>query len=225
MINFDPIASTYDKLNHLMSWNLDNRWRRKAAETVANHAEPLHYLDIAAGTGDMTLAIARRAAIGSTYTNIDLSEKMLDEARKKYEAAHLKVDILQASAAEMPFNDSSFQACSVAFGVRNFTELDKSLAEMHRVLSNGGRLAILELSTPDNPLIFACYKLYACHLLPWLGKKMAGNKQAYTYLPQSILRFPKGKDFMQRLQTAGFEEIRQKKLFMGVCRLYTCTKR
>ena len=177
---------------------------------------------------------------GCTVTGIDLSEEMLAIANRKcravlqngssstkanHEPFH-ETALLQGNAEHLPFADATFDAVTCAFGVRNFAHLDKGLEEMTRVLKPGGRMVILELSTPDNPLIRPFYNLYTQKIIPLLGQKIAGNREAYTYLPDSISRFPKGNDFLSILLNPKFKlhSPHHRKLFFGVARLYTCTK-
>ena len=195
---------------------------------------PWEILDVACGTGDLSLELLNR---GFSVTGIDLSEEMLEIAKQKTASWYAGVPARDnsqfsifnfqfANAEALPFPDASFDAVTCAFGVRNFAHLDKGLEEMTRVLKPGGRMVILELSTPDNPLIRPFYNLYTQKIIPLLGQKIAGNREAYTYLPDSISRFPKGNDFLSILLNPKFKlhSPHHRKLFFGVARLYTCTK-
>lgn len=223
---FDGIAPNYDRMNHLMSFNADRRWRRLAVRRIADTPEPLQVLDLATGTGDFAVAIAQKLTTGGHVTGIDLSEKMLELGRGKVivEGLSERVDLLRGNAEQLPFADESFDRVSVAFGVRNYENLQKGLSEACRVLRHDGKLVVLELSYPDNRFLLWCYKLYALKVLPWLGGLVSGDRTAYTYLPESILRFPKGPAFMTLLQNAGFGHVTEKKLTFGVCRLYVAEK-
>lgn len=223
---FDGIAPNYDRMNHLMSFNADQRWRRVAVRHIADTSEPLQVLDLATGTGDFAIAIAQKLTTDSHVTGIDLSEKMLELGRGKVvvEGLSERVGLLRGNAEQLPFADSSFDRVSVAFGVRNFEDLTRGLSEACRVLRHGGKLVVLELSYPDNRFLLWCYKLYALKVLPWLGELISGDRTAYTYLPESILRFPKGTAFMALLRDAGFEHVTETKLTFGVCRLYVAEK-
>lgn len=223
---FDGIAPDYDRMNHLMSFNADRRWRRMAVRRIADTSEPLQVLDLATGTGDFAIAIAQKLTMDSHVTGIDLSEKMLELGRGKVivEGLSERVELLRGNAEQLPFADSSFDRVSVAFGVRNYENLQKGLSEACRVLRHGGKLVVLELSYPDNRFLLWCYKLYALKVLPWLGGLISGDRAAYTYLPESILRFPKGPAFMALLRDAGFGHVTEKKLTFGVCRLYVAEK-
>ena len=223
---FDGIAPDYDQMNHLMSFNADRRWRRVAVRRIADTSEPLQVLDLATGTGDFAIAIAQKLTTDSHVTGIDLSEKMLELGRGKVivEGLSERVGLLRGNAEQLPFADSSFDRVSVAFGVRNYEKLQKGLSEACRVLRQGGRLVVLELSYPDNRFLLWCYKLYALKVLPWLGGLISGDRTAYTYLPKSILRFPKGREFKALLRDAGFGHVTEKKLTFGVCRMYVAEK-
>lgn len=212
--NFDTIARTYDRLNRLMTLGLDRRWRKRALRGIQGNV-----LDVACGTGDMAVSLVER---GCTVTGIDLSEEMLAIARQKAPI----VTFMIADAEHLPFPDASFDAVTCAFGVRNFVHLEQGLNEMLRVLKPGGQLVILELATPDSPLVKPFYNLYTRRIIPWLGSRIAGNREAYTYLPASIERFPKGDAFLEKIRNSQFPILncRQRKLTFGVCRLYTASR-
>lgn len=210
--DFDTIAAHYDRMNRLMTFGLDRLWRRHAVRTVAGG----EVLDVACGTGDMVVELLKQ---GCTVTGVDLSKEMLTIAEEK---AH-GCKYMMADAEHLPFDDATFDAVTCAFGVRNFVHLEQGLAEMLRVLRPGGRMVIMELATPDNALVRSLYDIYANRLIPWLGKRLAGSREAYTYLPQSIARFPKGKDFTDILARLGAFATEQKLTF-GVCRVYTARK-
>ena len=212
--NFDTIARTYDRLNRLMTLGLDRRWRKRALRGIQGNV-----LDVACGTGDMAVSLVER---GCTVTGVDISEEMLAIARQKAPM----VTFMIADAEHLPFPDASFDAVTCAFGVRNFVHLEQGLNEMLRVLKPGGQLVILELATPDNPLVKPFYNLYTKCIIPWLGSRIAGNREAYTYLPASIERFPKGDAFLEKIRNSQFPILncRQRKLTFGVCRLYTASR-
>ena len=212
--NFDTIARTYDRLNRLMTLGLDRCWRKRALRGVQGKV-----LDVACGTGDMAVSLVER---GCTVTGIDLSEEMLAIARQKAPM----VTFMIADAEHLPFPDASFDAVTCAFGVRNFVHLEQGLNEMLRVLKPGGQLVILELATPDTPLVKPFYNLYTRRIIPWLGSRIASNREAYTYLPASIERFPKGDAFLEKIRNSQFPILncRQRKLTFGVCRLYTASR-
>lgn len=217
--DFDPVAPTYDRLNRIMTAGLDRCWRRRAVRELSTSNFQLSILDVACGTGDLTLDLLRR---GHRVTGVDLSEQMLALAKGKAPSA----TYLVADAEALPFADASFDAVTCAFGIRNFVHLEKGLGEMLRVLKPGGRLVILELATPDSPFLRPFYDLYARRVIPLLGRLLARNCQAYTYLPASIERFPKGQAFLDILQNSKFkiQNCREQRLTFGVCRLYAATK-
>lgn len=218
---FDDIALGYDRFNHLSTLGIDRGWRRKAVRQIVDVDRPLAVLDVAAGTADFTIAIARKAAEGSHVVGTDISEGMLEIGRVKAQGLPLELEVADAEA--LPYADGTFDRVSVAFGVRNFEDLDKGLREMRRVLNDDGRLVILELSYPDNKFLFWGYKIYAFRILPVLGKLLTGNKGAYDYLPASILRFPKPDTFIPMLRAAGFNTVTHRSMTFGVCRLYTAS--
>lgn len=215
--DFDPVAPTYDRLNRIMTAGLDRRWRHHAVSQLSVFSSHLSVLDVACGTGDMMVELTK---YGYTVTGVDLSEQMLAVARRKAASARFQL----ADAEALPFAAASFDAVTCAFGVRNFVHLEQGLGEMVRVLKPGGRMAILELATPDNPFIRFFYNLYTRHIIPWLGSRIAGNREAYTYLPSSIERFPKGAAMVDKLKAAGGRTVEHRKLTFGVCRLYVLVK-
>ncbi len=209
--DFDEIARDYDRMNHLMTAGLDRCWRKRAVQGLHGKV-----LDVACGTGDMVVELLRtRHAASLQVTGVDLSEEMLAIAKRKAPQAEYRL----ADAEHLPFGDASFDAVTCAFGVRNFVHLEQGLSEMLRVLKPGGRMVILELATPDSPLLRPFYNLYTKHIIPWLGSRIAGNREAYTYLPESVERFPKGDAFLRL-----FSNSCEHKLTFGVCRLYIINK-
>lgn len=212
--DFDKIARDYDRMNHLMTAGLDRRWRKSAVQGLHGNV-----LDVACGTGDMVMELLRQ---GCSVTGVDLSKEMMAIAKRKAPQAEYSL----ADVERLPFGDASFDAVTCAFGVRNFVHLEQGLHEMLRVLKPGGRMVILELATPDSSLIRPFYNLYTRRIIPWLGQHLAGSREAYTYLPRSIERFPKGDAFLQLIQNSGFriQESCQRKLTFGVCRMYVINK-
>ena len=214
--DFDEIARDYDRMNHLMTAGLDRCWRKRAVQGLHGKV-----LDVACGTGDMVVELLRtRHAASLQVTGVDLSEEMLAIAKRKAPQAEYRL----ADAEHLPFGDASFDAVICAFGVRNFVHLEQGLKEMVRVLKPGGRMAILELATPDNPFIRFFYNIYTRRIIPWLGSRIAGNRDAYTYLPSSIERFPKGAAMVDKLKATGGRTVEHRKLTFGVCRLYILVK-
>ena len=221
---FDNIAPDYDKLNHLLSLNVDKGWRRKATRIIVDCDQPLSILDVACGTGDFTIDIARKCAPGSKITGIDLSEGMMAIGRKKIEAAGLDATMEYGDCEALQYADETFDRISVGFGVRNFEHLAIGLKEMHRVLRSDGRLVILELSIPSNPIVRWCYKLYFLNILPAIGGMISGNRGAYNYLPASVLHFPAPAKFTEMLREAGFKKVSHRSLTAGICSMYIAEK-
>ena len=217
---FDNIAPDYDKLNHILSLNIDKGWRKKAVKEIADTVQPLEILDVACGTGDFTIEIAQKVATGSKVTGIDLSEGMMAIGREKIKAAGVDATMVQGDCEALPYGNDTFHRISVGFGVRNFEHLDIGLQEMFRVLKPAGKLVILELSVPANPVIRWCYKLYFLKILPAIGGWISGDRGAYEYLPASVLRFPAPAKFMEMMQQAGFRNVQHKSLTFGICRMY-----
>lgn len=209
--DFDKIAGTYDRLNRIMSLGLDRCWRRRAVRGLQGKV-----LDVACGTGDMVVELQKR---GCEVTGADLSEEMMAIAKQKAPQAEYRL----ADVERLPFGNASFDAVTCAFGVRNFVHLEQGISEMLRVLKPGGRMVILELATPDSMIVSPFYNLHTRRIIPWLGGRIAGSREAYTYLPLSIERFPKGNAFVEVLRSLGGEATHKKYTF-GVCRCYTVKK-
>lgn len=225
---FDNIAPDYDKLNHLLSLNIDKTWRRRAVKEIIRPGQTDTILDVACGTGDFTIEIARKAAPGSRVIGIDLSEGMMAIGREKIAGSGLdklsEVTMVQGDCEALPYPDGTFDCVTAGFGVRNFEHLDIGLKEMRRVLRSGGKAVILELSIPENRLIRSLYKLYFLKILPAVGGWISGERGAYEYLPASVLRFPAPGRFLEMMEEAGFTETRQTPMTFGICRMYTGKK-
>ena len=227
---FNNIAPTYDKLNHILSLNIDKIWRRKAVKRIVKNlrnseTENLktpnsQVLDMACGTADSTIALAKAGV--PRVTGVDISEGMLKVGEKKIEELNLNsvISLKVEDCENLSFEDNTFDAAFIAFGIRNFEDKKKGLKELHRVLKPNGLLLMLELSVPQNKILLSLYKLYFLHILPFIGKKISGDNKAYTYLPQSVMNFPKPKDFLQTMEECGFKDVRQKALTFGLCRMY-----
>lgn len=234
---FNNIAPTYDKLNHILSLNIDKIWRKKAvkrivknlknseSEKLKNNSQVLRFsdsqvLDVACGTADSTIALAKAGV--PRVVGVDISEGMLKVGEKKIEELkpNSTITLKVEDCESLSFNDNTFDAAFIAFGIRNFEDKKKGLKELHRVLKPNGLLLILELSVPQNKILLSLYKLYFLHILPFIGKKISGDNKAYTYLPQSVMNFPKPKDFLQTMEECGFKDVRQKALTFGLCRMY-----
>ena len=236
---FDSIAPEYDYLNHLLSMDIDKRWIKKAVKEIVDTEKPQKILDVACGTCDFTIAIARKAMTDNAYegelhteiTGIDISEGMMRIGKKKLAKAgfckdgdFVSVELIQGDCECLPFEQNSFDRISAGFGVRNFEHLDQGLKEMYRTLKPGGKVVILELSVPGNRIIRNLYKMYFTKLLPLIGGRISGKRSAYNYLPASVLKFPGPNEFQGMLRNAGFKNIRHKALSLGICRLYTGIK-
>ncbi len=218
---FDGIAPSYDRLNHIMSLNVDKVWRRHALKQIVD-GTPQRLLDVACGTGDSTISAAVAAAEGSVVTGVDISEGMMamvmDKARKAGVADRIRLQVADGEA--LPFADGSFHRVTCAFGIRNFEHKEKGLAEFRRVLCPGGRAVILELSVPQNRVIRWFYDLYFLHVLPWIGGVVSGDKAAYKYLPASVHAFPAPGEFCTMMREAGFSRVSHKAFTLGLCRMY-----
>jgi demethylmenaquinone methyltransferase/2-methoxy-6-polyprenyl-1,4-benzoquinol methylase len=207
---FDRIAPVYDAMNHAMTAGLDRRWRAETARAVVSPGERV--LDSCCGTGDLAIACLRA---GGRVTGLDFSERMLDRARRKSD----EVEWVEGDALALPFAEGSFDAATVGFGVRNLEDLGKGLGELRRVLRPGGRLAILEITTPRG-LLRPFYKLWFEGLVPLAGKLLPGGS-AYTYLPASVRRFPEAKELAELMDSAGFEQVRYRFFAGGIVALHT----
>ena len=217
---FDNIAKDYDKLNHVLSLNIDKVWRKKAVCELADVARPLNVLDVACGTGDFIIEIAKKVAQGSRVMGVDISEGMIAVGMEKLTKLGIDAVLEVADCEALPYDDNTFDRISVGFGVRNFEHLELGLREMYRVLTPGGKLVILELSVPSNAFIRWCYKLYFLKILPFIGGLVSSNRSAYEYLPASVLRFPAPDKFMDILKAAGFDIVEHTALSFGICRMY-----
>ena len=218
---FNDIAPSYDRLNHLMSLGIDNIWRKKAIKEIVDGTQQ-QILDVACGTGDSTIAIAKAMEPGGRVTGIDISAGMMEPLMRKaaHEGVHDRIKLLQADALQMPFEANSFHRVTCAFGIRNFEDRKKGLAEFLRVLKPGGRAVILELGIPDKPFIKTLYDIYFRHILPLIGGLISGNRAAYRYLPESVYAFPRPEAFCAMMERAGFHNVRHRNFTFGLCRLF-----
>ena len=221
---FDNIAPAYDQLNHTLSWGIDKSWRKKAINWLKPF-QPQRMMDVATGTGDFAIP-ACRVLNPKELIGTDISEGMMNVGRQKVKDAGLegRISFAKEDCTALTFPDNRFDAITVAFGVRNFEDLDKGLREMHRVLGTDGKLVILELSEPDWFPMKQLYALYSKVVIPTLGKLLSKDRSAYTYLPQSIKAFPQGEVMKEIILKAGFREANFKRLTLGICTLYTATK-
>ncbi|MFQ3213214.1 MAG: demethylmenaquinone methyltransferase/2-methoxy-6-polyprenyl-1,4-benzoquinol methylase [Marivirga sp.] len=220
---FDSISPKYDFLNHFLSLGIDIRWRKKAIKLLRD-IQPKLILDIATGTGDF--AIESLKLNPDKVIGVDISEGMLSVGRKKLTKRKLndKITLQSGDSENLPFEDNMFDAIIVAFGVRNFENLEKGMAEMHRVLRPGGKVVVLEFSKPKSFPFKQLYNFYFNTILPTIGKTVSKDNAAYTYLPESVKSFPDGKDFTNILDKLGFNNTVCKPLTLGVSSIYTGIK-
>jgi demethylmenaquinone methyltransferase/2-methoxy-6-polyprenyl-1,4-benzoquinol methylase len=217
---FDNIAWRYDFLNHFLSIGIDKHWRRKAIKLLSVES-PKRILDVATGTGDF--AIAASKINPDSITGIDLSKQMLQIGKEKVIRKKLEsvVTLLEGDAENLSFDDKSFDAFIVAFGVRNFESLEQGLHEMFRVLKPGGMGLILEFSKPGNSLVRHFYSFYFYRVLPFFGRWFSKDRKAYSYLPDSVGAFPDRKEFISLMETIGFEKTRYIDLTFGIATIFT----
>ncbi len=221
---FDRIAPVYDRANHLFSFNIDRMWRKGAIGDLTS-LNPQNMLDVATGTADFALDAARLLP-EVRITGIDISEGMMKIGREKIRKKGLegRIELRYAEVENLPFESNSFDAASVGFGVRNFASLEKGLCEIHRVLKPGGKVIILELSKPKNPLISFFYNIYFQKFVPWFGSILSKDKKAYSYLNRSVEAFPEKEEFARLMQLAGFKNTQWKSLTFGICVRYSGQK-
>ena len=206
---FDRIAGVYDRMNTVMTAGLHHQWRRRAADMAALSPGD-RALDVATGTGDLALELARRVGPGGEVVATDFSERMLELARGKASARSVggaQVVIRPANALDLPFGDGEFDAATVGFGARNFSDLEQGLREMARVVRPGGRVVVLEITTPQKPPLSLFFELWFDRIVPALGR-LAGDAQAYSYLPNSVRRFPGPRELAETMSRCGLERIR-----------------
>ena len=221
---FNNISGTYDFLNHFMSLGIDIVWRKKAIRAL-KVSKPQRLLDVATGTGDFALEAIKilqpRKVIG-----VDISSGMLAVAREKIVEKGLEdqFEVALADSENLPFADEAFDAVTVAFGVRNFENLEQGLADIYRVLKPGGKAVILEFSKPKGFPVKQLYHFYFNRITPFIGKVFSKDYRAYSYLPESVAQFPDGKQFTEILRHVGFYEARARPQTFGICTIYMATK-
>lgn len=220
---FDNISEKYDLLNRILSMGIDVQWRKKVVKSV-QRSKPQRILDIATGTGDLAIQMAK--ATDAKITGFDLSAGMLEVGKKKIAKENLseRIEMIQGDAEKMPFDNDVFDVITVAFGVRNFEHLNVGLAEIHRVLKPGGKFIILEFSQPEAFPMKQLYAFYSKQILPRIGKKISKDQSAYTYLPDSVKAFPYGKEMIGILKNANFTQSSNKKLTFGIASIYESSK-
>lgn len=220
---FDSIAYRYDLLNHLLSGGIDLYWRRRAIEHLRS-LQPKRILDVATGTADFAIASLRLKP--ERVVGVDIAAEMLNVGRDKLEKRALSpiITLQNGEAENLQFETGSFDAAIVAFGARNFELLEKGLSEMHRVLRPGGKIVVLEFSRPDRFPFKQLYFFYFKRILPFIGRIISKSREAYTYLPDTVMRFPEGSAFLAILEQTGFHETAQERLTFGIATVYVGTK-
>lgn len=216
---FDSIAHRYDLLNRVLSLGIDQAWRRKAIAQLKPYS-PKSILDVATGTADLAIMAAKLSP--ERIVGVDISEEMLAFGRQKVVDKRLDgiITLQTGDAEDLPFDDNEFEAALVAFGVRNFEDLDTGLREINRVISPGGVLIVLEFSRPTVFPVKQAYSIYSKHVMPRVGGAVSGNKSAYSYLPSSVQEFPDGDDFLDYMRRAGFIDVHCTRLTTGIASIY-----
>ncbi len=219
---FDNISHRYDFLNHFLSLGIDKGWRKKAIRMLKEQS-PSHVLDIATGTADFAIAASH---VSQNITGIDISNGMLEVGRKKLKDKGLdsRITLVQADSENLPFETKTFDAAIVAFGVRNFENLEKGLQDIFRVLKPGSRFIVLEFSQPGKFPFKQVYRLYFKNILPVVGAWLSKDKSAYSYLPESVDAFPYGDAFLQKLNQVGFVNTTCTPLTFGISSIYSAFK-
>ena len=223
---FDHIAPTYDMLNHTLSLGTDRGWRRKAMDALGKH-RPRHILDVATGTGDVAILAARRLGTeGLHITGADISEGMMQVGREKVRQLGLErvIRFCREDCMQLSFADASFDAVTVAYGVRNFQDLDAGLREMCRVLCPGGHLLVVELASPPHFPMKQLFWLYSHVWMPLVGRLVSKDDHAYRYLPATMEAFPQGEIMEGILLRAGFRSVEWKRFTFGICTMYLAEK-
>lgn len=221
---FSGIAKRYDLLNHVLSVNIDKRWRKLVAERLRDVLDNGNavVLDVACGTGDLSIELQQNAKAHVTGT--DFCRPMLSIAKSKTVEASLSIPYIEGDALGLPFADESFDAVTIAFGLRNLANFQNGLAELHRVLKKGGKLAILEFSSPVVPGFRQFFNFYFTKVLPRIGGAVSGSRGAYEYLPDSVSKFPDQKRLAAMMEQTGFDAVEYKNLTGGIAALHLGTK-
>lgn len=221
---FNDIAPTYDRLNHILSLDIDRLWRKRVVQIVRKLGAK-YIMDMATGTGDLAIALAKNIE-GSTIYGADFSSEMLAVAKQKIEVLGLteRISLTECNAEDIPLDDEAVDAATVAFGVRNFENQGKALTEMKRTIRRGGHLVVLEFSNPRFALVRWCYRLYSHYILPAIGRLVSKHATAYTYLPDSIDKFASPEAFTALLKEVGFDHIERKSLSLGIAHIYIAHK-
>ena len=221
---FDNIAHSYDQLNHYLSFNIDKGWRKKAIDSLKPFA-PKKILDIATGTGDFAILSAKRLN-PETLIGADISEGMMEIGREKVKQLGLSdtITFQREDCMELSFADNSFDAVTVAYGVRNFPDLDKGLREINRVLKPGAHMLIVELCSPNRFPMNWLFAIYAKVIMPTIGRLISKDSSAYSYLTATMEAFPQGEVMKQIIEKAGFNRVRFKRFTFGICTMYIAEK-
>lgn len=214
---FDAIAPRYDLLNKMLSFRIDRIWRKKLVH-MATKSSPSNILDVACGTGDLTIAMHKKIP-NAKFTGLDLSLQMIEIAKKK--TIQINCEFIHSEVEKIPLTDGQFDLVTCAFGVRNFANLEQGISEMARILEPNGIMMILEFSKAKNPL----FKFYFKYILPTIGGWISGDKKAYQYLPNSVSEFPEKEKFVSLLKAIGLQNIQTKSLTGSIVTIYTCTKK
>lgn len=221
---FNDIAPTYDRLNHILSLDIDRLWRKRVVRIVRRLGAQ-RIMDMATGTGDLAIAMAKHIE-GSTIYGADFSSEMLAVAKQKIEQLGLseRISLTECNAEDIPLEDGEVDAATVAFGVRNFEHQHKALTEMKRTIRKGGHLIVLEFSNPRCALVRWVYRLYSHYILPAIGRMVSKHATAYTYLPDSIDKFASPEEFTALLKEVGFDHIERKSQSFGIAHIYIAHK-
>lgn len=221
---FNDIAPTYDRLNHILSFDIDKLWRKRVVRIVRKLGAK-YIMDMATGTGDLAIALARNIE-GSTIYGADFSSEMLAVAKQKIEALGLseRISLTECNAESIPLADEAVDAATVAFGVRNFEHQKEALIEMKRTIRKDGHLVVLEFSNPRFALVRWCYRIYSHYILPTIGRLVSKHATAYTYLPDSIDKFASPEEFTTLLKEVGFDSVERRSQSMGIAHIYIARK-
>ncbi len=222
---FDRIAPRYDLLNRLLSCGRDVAWRKRVSRYLPDRKD-MSVLDLATGTADLLISLYNNSGWVKTGVGMDMAGEMLKFARRKIDAGDYRdaLSVVQGDATDLPFDDGSFDAVTIAFGIRNLTDVPLGLRQMHRILNDGGRALILEFSLPENILMRKLYLLYFRYVLPAVGSVISGDSFAYRYLNKTVETFPYGAEFCAMMEQAGFEDVLAHRLTFGIACIYEGTR-
>lgn len=220
---FNNIAPYYDKICHILSFNIDRLWRKRLVKLVAKN-QPINIVDIATGTGDVAISMAKNIP-NTQIAGIDLSKEMLKIAQRKIERMGItNIRLLCEDAENLSLSSNSFDVVTISFGIRNFENIDKGLSEFHRILREGGSLFVMEFSTPKHKVFNTLYRFYSKQILPVIGRAISKDNKAYSYLPESIVEFYQKNEFIRLLQNTGFDNCSAISLPSGIAHIYTGVK-